>query len=76
MMRSPYGRPPFRLPQQLPEAAVLTGVMTIKMVPKETSFIIGKTRLASQATDLESWGYLESFTLTDTALHRSCRGTP
>lgn len=75
-MRSPYGQPPFHLPQQLPEAAVLTGVMTIKMAQTEPVFMIEKTRLVSQATDLASWGCIESFMLTDTACPGAVAAAP
>lgn len=49
---APYGWPSFRLPQQLPEAVMLTVVMTIKITPTEMVFIIGKIRPASQDTYL------------------------
>ena len=56
---APYGWPPFRFLQQLPEAVMLAVVKTIKTTPTETVFIIGKIRPVSQATHLAYYCWLQ-----------------
>lgn len=50
MMHMPYGRPPSRLPKQLPEAVVPTVATTVQLAPAERVFITGKTGPVAQAT--------------------------